>query len=352
MKFKNCLRMKSKNTQAKKVISKLLIVTIAFSLLYLFLPTQSTVAVSPPPNTTTWYMNTSNPDSLPSDAYGMGCYLGTHDKNTAGTQDNVVVLLFGQPTYSSGTYGSYVWGSHGGGPYYFLSTSLIADTTEQFARGYYLCTGSDTSSQLYLAAGVNNYGTGVTNAHGSAWATMVGSINTWVSNKGYSSQVKIRAATDIEPDFGTATAARAWVNGYNGSYGSGPWLYNVGAASGCPWTGTPTAYSPCNNGWVVNDVWYVSWGATPFYVIPEIYNTGGVNAEQWYRISLYSALYQGGKIMFPGTLTQYQACQQMGGCSGIDNSPSQGWIQLFNSVAADTRTSLTNIRWSTDIKWR
>ena len=237
-------------------------------------------------------------------------------------------------------------------PYYFLSTSLIANTMEQFAKGYWMCTAYDTASQLYLAAGVNNWWGGVTYAHGSAWATMTTSINSWVSTNGYSSQVKIRAAADIEPDFGPASNAIAWVNGYNASYGSGLWLYNVGAASGCPWTGTPTANSPCNNSWVVNDVWYVSWGALPFYVIPEIYNTAEVNAWQWYRISLYSALYKGNKISFPGTLTQYQACQQMGGCSGIDNPPSQGWTQLFNSVGADSRTALTNIRWSTDIMWR
>jgi hypothetical protein len=344
--------MKNKPVLTKSLIRIVLGIVIAFSVFYTFSPTNTAEAASPPPYTTSWYMNTSNPNNLPTDAYGMGCNLGTHDKNTAGTQDNVVVLLFGQPAYSVGTYGSYVWGSRGGGPYPFLSTSLIANTTQQFARGYYICTGSDTSSQLYLAAGVNNYGSGVTNAHGSAWATMTSSINSWVSSSGYSSQVKIRAAADIEPDFGTASAAIAWVNGYNASYGSGLWLYNVGAASGCPWTGTPSANSPCNNSWVVDNVWYVSWGATPFYVIPEIYNTGGVNAEQWYRISLYSALYQGGRISFPGTLTQYQACQQMGGCSGIDNSPSQGWTQLFNSVGADSRTSLTNIRWSTDIMWR
>jgi hypothetical protein len=344
--------MKGEKGQKKKELGILLPVLVVVSLLFTYFPTQSVEAATPPPYTTTWYMNTSNPSTLSSDAYVMGCNLGYHDSNTPGTQDNVVALLFGQPAYSSGTYGTYVWGSRGGGPYYFLSTSLIANVTQQFARGYYICTGIDSASQLYLAAGVNNYGTGVTNAHGRAWATMINSINSWVITNGYSSQVKIRAAADIEPDFGAVTSAKAWVNGYNANYGSGLWLYNVGAASGCPWTGTPSAYSPCNNGWLVDDVWYVSWGAIPFYVIPEIYNTATANAEQWYRISLYSALYKGGKILFPGTLTQYQACQQMGGCAGIDNSPSQGWTQLFNSTYADPRTSLTNIRWATDIKWR
>lgn len=327
-------------------------ILIAFSPLYYPATRQNVVAASAPPYTTSWYMNTTDPASLPTAAYNMGCTLGTHDKNTAGTQDNVVVLLFGQPAYSGGTYGSYVWGPRGGGPYQFLSTSLIADTTEQFAKGYWMCTAYDTTSQLFLAAGVNNWGAGVTYAHGSAWAAMTTTINSWVSTNGYSSQVKIRAAADIEPGFGPASSAIAWVNGYKDNYGYGLWLYNVGSADGCPWTGTPSASSPCNNGWVVDDIWYVSWGAFPFYVIPEIYNTAGVNAEQWYRISLYSAIYQSGRIYFPGTLTQYQACQQMGGCSGVDNPPSQGWTQLFNAVGSDSRTSLTNIRWSTDIMWR
>lgn len=334
------------------ILSRLiLVVFLSCSAFYLFTQVKTAHAISAPPNTTSWYMNTSNPSGLPTDAYNMGCTLGTHDKNTSGTQDNVVVLLFGQPGYSGG-YGTYVWGSRGGGPYQFLSTSLIANTMEQFGKGYYICTGSDTSSQLYLAAGVNNYGSYVTNAHGSAWATMTTTISPWITNNNYASQVKIRAAADIEPDFGSATNAIAWVNGYNANYGSGLWLYNVGAASGCPITGTPTASSPCNNYWTVDNVWYVSWGATPFYVIPEIYNTVGANAEQWYRISLYSALYKGGKISFPGTLTQYQACQQMGGCSGVDNTPPQGWTQLFNSVGSDSRTVLSSIRWSTDIMWR
>ena len=329
----------------------ILVVVLSFSVFYFFNTVEDVQAISAPPYTTSWYMNTSNPSGLPTDAYNMGCTLGTHDKNTSGTQDNVVVLLFGQPAYSSG-YGTYVWGSRGGGPYQFLSTSLIANTMEQFGKGYYICTGSDTSSQLYLAAGVNNYGSNVSNAHGSAWATMTTTISSWITTNNYASQVKIRAAADIEPDFGTATNAIAWVNGYNANYGSGLWLYNVGAASGCPYTGTPTSSSPCNNNWTVDNIWYVSWGQVPFYVIPEIYNTASVNAEQWYLISLYSVLYQGGKISYPGTLTQYQACQQMGGCSGTNNSPSQGWTQLFNAVGADSRTALSSIRWSTDIMWR
>lgn len=240
--------MKSEKCLKKKALGILLPVLVIVTLLFIYFPSQSVKAVTAPPYTTSYYMNTSSPSTLPSDAYTMGCNLGTHDRDTSGTQDNVVVLLFGQPAIQSGIYGTYVWGTRGGAPYPFLSTTLIANVMQNFAQGYYFCTGSDLASQLYLSAGVNNYGAGVTNAHGRAWATMINSINSWVITNGYSSQVKIRAAADIEPDFGSAAAAKAWVNGYNANYGSGLWLYNVGAASGCPWTGTPSASSPCNNG--------------------------------------------------------------------------------------------------------
>jgi hypothetical protein len=298
-------------------------------------------------------MNTSDPNSLPTAAYNLGCTLGTSDKNTPGTQDNVVILLFGKPGVLNNTYGTYVWTARGSSMTVFISTAKIAETVQQFAKGYWICTGSDKTSQLYVAAGTNNYGSSanVNYNHGSAWANMTKNISTWINNNGYSSQVKVRAASDIEPDFSNPAAAIDWVNGYTASYGSGLWLYNVGAASGCPVSGTPTANSSCNNSWTVDNVWYVSWGTVPLYPIPEIYNTAGANASQWYRISLYSYLYKGGAIYFPGTLTHYQACQQMGGCSGIDNSPETGWSQLWNAINADTRTA-NNIRWSTDIKWR
>ena len=310
-------------------------------------------APTPPRYTTSYYMNTSDPASLPTAAYNLGCTLGTSDKNTAGTQDNVVILLFGKPALSNNIYGTYVWTARGSASTVFISTTQIAAAVQQFGKGYWICTGTDTTSQLYVAAGTSNFGnsTNVNYNHGSAWATMTKNINSWISTNGYSSQVKVRAASDIEPDFSNSSSAINWVDGYTASYGSGLWLYNVGAASGCPISGTPTATSACNNSWTVDNVWYVSWGTIPLYPIPEIYNTVGANAAQWYRISLYSYLYKGGSIYFPGTLTQSQACQQLGGCTGIDNSPGTGWTQLWNAINADSRTAGT-IRWSTDIKWR
>lgn len=341
------------NDFGMRVLGRLFGSLLAIALFMFVTPLRMAYAApTPPPYTTSWYMDTTNPSTLPTDAYTMGCTLGTHDLNTAGTQDDVVTLLFGQPAYVNNTYGTYDWTARGSGQI-FVSTTQIAATVEQFGRGYYACTGSDLTSKLFLAAGVNNQGSNETYNHGSAWASMTTSINSWISANNYSSQVIVRAAADMEPNFNTPAATIAWVNGYTASYGSGLWLYNVGSADGCPFSGNPVANSPCNNGWVLDNVWYVSWGTIPLFPIPEIYNTVGANASQWYLISLYSSLYKGGALYFPGALTQSQACQQLGGCSGTNNTPAQGWTQLYNAIYADSRTIPSNpIRWSTDIKWK
>jgi hypothetical protein len=326
-----------------KILGRLLGCALAFAVFALATPIRMAfAAATPPPYTTSWYMDTSTPANLPSNAYTMGCTLGTHDLNTAGTQDNVVVLLFGKPGYSGSTYGAYDWISPGSSSTVFVTSAQIASTVEQFGAGYWACTGADTTSQLYVGAGVNNQGSGETYNHGSAWGTMTTNINSWISTNGFSSQVKVRAAGDMEPDYNTSTATINWVNGYTATYGSGLWLYNVGSASGCPTSGTDTASSPCNNSWTVDNVWYVSWGTTPLYALPEIYNTGGYNGIQWGLIDNYKYLY------FAAALTQSQACVQMGGCSGINNTPAQGWTNLWNNI--NTKQSV--LRWSTDMKWK
>lgn len=330
------------NDKVMKWLGRLLGILLAIALFWFITPLRIAFAApTPPPYTTSWYLDISNPANLSTTLYNMGCTLGTHDYNTAGTQDNVVILLFGKPGYSGSTCSTV-----------FLSTAQIANAVEQFGWGYYKCTLTDTTSQVYVAAGVNNSGSTVGYNHGSAWAAMTNNINSWISANGYSSQVKVRASGDMEMDFNDATSTKDWVNGYSASYGGNSlYLYDVGSAAGCPISGNPTANSPCNNEWVVDDVQYVSWGTTPLYPLPEIYNTAGANASQWYMISLYSYVYKGGPLYFLGSLTEYQACLQMGGCTGINNSPGTGWTQLWNTITADYRTYQSILRWSTDMKW-
>lgn len=167
----------------------------------------SYAAPTPPPYTTSYYMNTVNPSTL----YNLGCTLGQHDHDLAGTQDDIVVLDFGRPDYSGG-YGTRLFSN------VFASTSQVAVAVEQFGYGYWYCTGSDTTSQLRLAAGTNNSGAYVTSGHGTAWAQMVNTIGSWMSSHGYNTQVTSAAASDMELDYNSATTTRAWVDGYKSAY--------------------------------------------------------------------------------------------------------------------------------------
>jgi hypothetical protein len=278
----------------------------------------------------------------------MGCELGTHDKNTPGAQDNVVILAFGQPWFQNNTYGTQMWKVGGGTQ--FISTTQIADAAQQFGKGYWVCVGSDTGSQLHLAIGTSNYGGHVTYNHGQAWAQMVNAVGAWLNTNGYSSQVKIRGASNMELDWNSPSTTRAWIDGYASAY-QYP-LYNFGDAAGCPspaypnWNCGTSAYPE----WTSEDVWYISWGAPPAYPLPQIYTTDGVQAGQWYYLSLYSYTNHNGRMTIQGSLTQYQACQQRGGCSGTNNAPNQGWLQLWDALNSDTRTA-QSLRWSTDMKW-
>lgn len=51
----------------------------------------------------------------------------------------------------------------------------------------------------------------VTSADAAAWDSMVVSINTWLSNNGYTSQVQAEGAIDAEKGFyATESMIRAW----------------------------------------------------------------------------------------------------------------------------------------------
>ncbi|MGB8214883.1 MAG: hypothetical protein WCE68_15115 [Anaerolineales bacterium] len=340
-----------------KILGRLLGCILAAGLFIVAAPIWMTeAAASPPAYTTSWYMDTANPASIPAAGYALGCALGTHDLKTAGAQKDVVILFFGMPAYSNATYGTYDWSSPGNpNNQVFVSSAQIAETVEQFGAGYYICTGKDRTSQLHIAAGVNNAGSDETYDQGVAWATMTMNISAWVTAQGYSSQVSVRAAGDMEPDMNSPSATQAWVDGYTSVYNSnspassGLYLYNVGSASGCPLAGPYTASTVCGNSWTAEGVWYVSWGTLALFPFPEIYNTVGANGTQWSLISQYGRITaESGALSFMGALTQSQACKQMGGCSGINDTPAKGWTNLWKNVKA-TQSSLYG---STDLKWK
>ena len=130
-------------------------------------------------------------------------------------------------------------------------------------------------------------------------------------------------------------------------------MYNFGALDGCPWFSAPGAN--CN--WRDKEkVWYAIWGSPPVQPVPEIYRDDGMNAEQWYLMSVYSYQYHGEKIHFVGPMTELRACQQVGGCDLLDgttiaNTPENAWKQLIGLLNGDSRTNGEMLPYSTDIQW-
>jgi hypothetical protein len=270
-----------------------------------------------------------------------------------------VVLDFGQPWKLGADYGAYLFS-----PLAFANTSQIAGYVESFAQGYWICALDEPGSpHLDLAVGTTTYGgsnnpTYVTYEHGQAWADMVDGIISWIHSCGqgcdYSSRISVAGAIDIELVWSPKNVARAWADGYDSTNGISNYYYNYGTCEGCPytfpWGGGHPDWAP-SNGWSVDDIWYVS-SHGPAWAFPEIYNPNQSQAYQWQNISLYGAVFQDFPLTFKGSMTQYQACQDHPlDCNGMDNDPGEGWIQLYEALNSDTRTSQPALHWSTDITW-
>ena len=283
------------------------------------------------------YMSTTNTNTLGK----LGCAQG---KATDANTSTIVILDFGQPGYdgSSNSYGSYIFD----GSYSFRSVNQIAAASEAYLNSFYLC--SPPSAYLYLSVGTSNYGAWVSNAHGAAWARMINDIAAWIVDPpSIASKVTVRGGNDMEPGFGTAEMTRAWVDGYTSVYTGTSFLYNYGSCDGCPF-GSYGAGMPKD--WTVEKLWYVTWGAAPAWPVPEIYAASGVHAEQWYRMSLYSKTQHGQAMEFKASLTQWQACIDAGGCNYENNTANSGWIQLFDTVNANSATRQKS-GLATDITW-
>jgi hypothetical protein len=310
------------------------------------LPATVSAAPTKPPTSTSWYVAIESWESdanINSWMYSKGYELGQRDLNLAGTQSSVVILHFFKPKVVNGVYGT-------SGSGRFLSTATIKEAVRKFAHGYWMGTGSDTSSIVRILIGTTNDNSSgaVTYAHGQAWSQLVRDTDAAIANSGYGSQAKARGAIDIEMSYSTYTAAKAWIDGYNSKFVAPYYVYNYGDAGGCPPVGS------CDNGWSQDRVSTVTWRhAAGIYPMPQIYNTLGTNAKQWQKIALYGASTYGIYPAFSGALSQSQACAQKGNCSGMNNTSQQAWDQLWNELTNDNDSRTPNsLSWSTDMRWR
>ncbi|MCZ7551809.1 MAG: hypothetical protein M5U05_04355 [Anaerolineales bacterium] len=300
----------------------------------------------PPDPTTSWYMETVNTEMLLS----LGCQLGNRDRELSGQQDSIVILDFDSPTYTSGVYGANLFGY---GP---VSTSAVAAAVKFFGAGYYNCVYPDRASTIVIAVGTNNCDSttcsgaaidGEYYAHGAAWAVMVNEIGSYFVTNGYYPQVRAYGASDIEVGWNDYYTTRQWVDGYD-SINNWP-MFNFGDAEGCPQVRTGEN-SGCANGWYQYTIWYVSGrgGVNSSSPLPLIYAKDGANGRQWYSLSAYGVDLQNGRLELQGAVTQHLACSQRICPPGTNNSPQEGYINLYSALNSDPDTSQP-LKWSTDI---
>jgi hypothetical protein len=283
----------------------------------------------------------------------LGCEIGTRHASSPGVQDELVVLDFGKPTYQNGEYGASLLYRLGHAP-----VSAIAEAVEEYADFYRLCSQSDPNSNLVIGVGTSNYDVNVTYGHGAAWAAMVNTVNNWLINKGYFTKVIAYGASDMEISWNTPAITRAWVNGYD-SANLYP-LINFGDAAGCPTRLSDQGDLTCNPGWVLEDLWYISFGVGSAYPLPLIYANpnqyypqSSVNAAQWARMGKYGYDIHGARVDFLGAMTQYQSCLQVpddASCELLDNTPEEGVQYLYYELSLYPPITQA-LRYSTDIKW-
>ncbi|MGH2449650.1 MAG: hypothetical protein ACRDFS_13750 [Chloroflexota bacterium] len=264
--------------------------------------------------------------------YNEGFELGQHDLSEGQNYyaKDLVIIDWGQLWYQGG-FGAMNWSNT------FVPGANIENCTEQFAEGYYGGTGPNTVAHLRIALGTSNYATPTefpSYAAGQAWGDFAVAAWTWIYDNGYSKQVDVAAGYDAELAWDSYSGTLSFEQGWNSA--TTGLIYDFGDAEGCPPSGS------CANGWTVPDVVSVAFsGGTDNWPLPEIYDTNGANALQWANLAS-----NGIDSGIQGVMTQSGACSQMRGCSGTNNTPTQGWSQLSADLGANS-----NLIFSSDICW-
>lgn len=320
-------------------------------------------APQPPLETTSYYIRTLNADVL----RDMGCAEGTVDQNTAGARRSAAILMFGRPEtvvdVRDGTtfIGTTIYNDNED----FATSLQISATVQQYIEGYIDCTDED--SFLTVIVTTSNFDPPgdeiqvVTEQHGEQWGLMVNNLQIWAENpaRQYNERLGVEGGSDMELGWNTPIITRNWVDAYHRT--SNRRLYNFGDAAGCPAPGGEP--EECGDDdypeWDAEDVWYISGGAGSTSPIPQIYLNNGEQADQWAFLKLDAV--QNGRIppFISGVLTQFQACQQNvlernnTACidGDLDNTPAEGWTQMYNALDADPQIQQANIAWLTDIQF-
>lgn len=300
---------------------------------------------SPPPYTVSDYVMAA--DDTPAAMGDLGCKQARAEAGPGKGRSRIVLLDFG---------GQYGTGSVllipppvGSAPNTELTYAQVDADAAAYAAGYRLCVARG-AGPLVIGIATNN-SLNVSRALGAQWAQDVVNPAESLAATAFRGQVVMAAADDIEPGFGAAAPARNWVAGYvSASHRNA--LYNIGSADGCSGV---TMAGTCNNGWTVGDEYAVNAGLARRLIraVPEIYTESGIMAEQWQGISAAGPAAGLPPVTFAGELTEHGTCQIPGitWCTGIDNTPAQGWNQLYQQLNSSPATAQKSLPWSTDITY-
>jgi hypothetical protein len=269
-------------------------------------------------------------------SFRLGCTMGSRVRRGRQRRDALVILDYGRPMHHKGRFGTSAFGP-------FRTTPQIANSVQKYARGYVQCAGRHAPSRLRIGVGTSNYGRDVTYRHGQLWGKLVEHVNHWLASHNLRDRVVATGANDIEPGWRGPVATRRWIRGY-ASRTRMPY-YDYGGAAGCP------PYSDCLGDWTMEDMWYVAWGSGLGIPLPEVYAESGINALQWYHLSLYAYRHHRQPMRIAGVMSQAGACRSRTGCAGLKNSPARAYAQMYRALNADSRTAQP-LRWVTDITWR
>jgi hypothetical protein len=284
----------------------------------------------------------------PAGMNAMGCAQAKAETGSEQGRSRLLLLDFG---------GQYGTGSvllipppSGPAPLTELTYAQVVADAEAYATGYHGCVAPGAGP---LTVGITtNNSLNVSRGLGVEWARdVVNPAAAWAAATYPGGQVVMAASNDMEPGFGASADALAWVTGYI-SATHGNVFYNSGSADGCNGT---TLTGPCNSGWTVGDEYQVNAGLSNRLIesIPQIYTESGIMAAQWQGISNAGPAAGLAPVNFAGELTQYTTCliPGLGPCTGIDNTPAQGWGQLYQTLNSSPITAQSSLPWSTDITY-
>jgi hypothetical protein len=281
---------------------RLSVFAIALGAGLLSFPAAAAAAPSP---VTAWYMYGSSSNDLKSYAYARGCDFA---KAESGTSFRVMLLDFG----AARKLDSRTWGAIDFSSTTFSNAEILA-ALKRASDGYHNCHVRGSVDVVYANSNyhMSNSGMSATDAWyaGFHQAERAEDLHDYQASKGYDSQTS-DAAADMEPTWDGELITKQLVNGDQ----SQGWAlyYDFGSADGCPQSGSGDG--PCNNGWHVSDLGYVSFHGLAL-PLPEIYYKA--NANQWTVVRKWWDGNHGG--YFFGGVT---------GSTGVGLTPTSAWSAL------------------------